>query len=81
MSTPKGWTLQECKDLCVFAGDMKLPSRIQEAMQMQVEADRRKRATILESEGLFPSPHSHICHILAYWPLTELSFDTACVGV
>ncbi|KAK2181231.1 hypothetical protein NP493_405g02006 [Ridgeia piscesae] len=32
--------------------DMKLPSRIQEAMQMQVEADRRKRATILESEGV-----------------------------
>ena len=45
------------------AGDMKLPSRIQEAMQMQVEADRRKRATILESEGLFPSPHSHVCRI------------------
>lgn len=32
--------------------DMQLPSRIQEAMQMQVEADRRKRATILESEGM-----------------------------
>ncbi|XP_039278170.1 stomatin-like protein 2, mitochondrial [Nilaparvata lugens] len=32
--------------------DIKLPSRIQEAMQMQVEAERRKRATILESEGV-----------------------------
>ncbi len=31
--------------------DMKMPQKIQEAMQMQVEAERRKRATILESEG------------------------------
>lgn len=31
--------------------DIKLPSRIQEAMQLQVEAERRKRAQILESEG------------------------------
>lgn len=33
-------------------GDVKLPSRVQEAMQMQVEAERKKRATILESEGI-----------------------------
>ena len=33
------------------SGDIKLPSRIQEAMQMQVEAERKKRAAILESEG------------------------------
>jgi len=32
-------------------GDMRLPSRVQEAMQMQVEAERKKRAAILESEG------------------------------
>lgn len=32
--------------------DMKLPSRVQEAMQMQVEAERKKRAAILESEGI-----------------------------
>ncbi|KAL7644620.1 UNVERIFIED_CONTAM: hypothetical protein RMT77_004160 [Armadillidium vulgare] len=32
--------------------DMKLPQRIQDAMQMQVEAERQKRATILESEGV-----------------------------
>lgn len=32
--------------------DIKLPSKIQDAMQMMVEAERRKRATILESEGL-----------------------------
>lgn len=32
--------------------DIKLPSRVQEAMQMQVEAERKKRATILESEGV-----------------------------
>ncbi len=28
-----------------------MPAKIQEAMQMQVEAERRKRASILESEG------------------------------
>jgi len=32
--------------------DIKLPERIQEAMQMQVEAERKKRALVLESEGL-----------------------------
>jgi len=31
--------------------DMKMPPKIQEAMQMQVEAERKKRAAILESEG------------------------------
>ena len=29
-----------------------MPARVQEAMQMQVEAERRKRAAILESEGI-----------------------------
>lgn len=32
--------------------DIKLPSRVMEAMQMQVEAERKKRATVLESEGV-----------------------------
>lgn len=32
--------------------DIKLPGRVHEAMQMQVEAERRKRAAILESEGV-----------------------------
>ncbi|KAI5710501.1 hypothetical protein M8J76_007380 [Diaphorina citri] len=32
--------------------DIKLPSRVNEAMQMQVEAERKKRAAILESEGI-----------------------------
>ncbi|CAB3359601.1 Hypothetical predicted protein [Cloeon dipterum] len=32
--------------------DIILPARVKEAMQMQVEAERRKRATILESEGV-----------------------------
>jgi len=32
--------------------DIKLPERIQEAMQMQVEAERKKRAAVLESEGI-----------------------------
>lgn len=29
-----------------------MPARVQEAMQMQVEAERKKRAAILESEGV-----------------------------
>ncbi|RWS25582.1 hypothetical protein B4U80_09358 [Leptotrombidium deliense] len=32
--------------------DIKLPERVQEAMQMQVEAERKKRARVLESEGV-----------------------------
>lgn len=32
--------------------DIKLPLRVQDAMQMQVEAERKKRAAILESEGV-----------------------------
>lgn len=31
--------------------DIRLPTRVHEAMQMQVEAERKKRAAILESEG------------------------------
>lgn len=31
--------------------DIRLPPRVKEAMQMQVEAERKKRAAILESEG------------------------------
>ncbi|KAK4328393.1 hypothetical protein Pmani_001218 [Petrolisthes manimaculis] len=32
--------------------DIRLPQRVQDAMQMQVEAERKKRAAILESEGV-----------------------------
>ena len=32
--------------------DIRMPPRVQEAMQMQVEAERKKRAAILESEGI-----------------------------
>lgn len=32
--------------------DMRLAPRVQEAMQMQVEAERKKRAAVLESEGV-----------------------------
>lgn len=35
-----------------MSGDIKLPVRVQEAMQMQVEAERKKRASVLESEGV-----------------------------
>ena len=38
--------------LLLILGDIKLPPRVQEAMQMQVEAERKKRAAILESEGI-----------------------------
>ncbi|XP_065649563.1 stomatin-like protein 2, mitochondrial [Hydra vulgaris] len=31
--------------------DIQLPEKVRESMQMQVEAERRKRATVLESEG------------------------------
>lgn len=31
--------------------DIQVPKRVQEAMQMQVEAERKKRAAVLESEG------------------------------
>lgn len=34
-----------------YSGDIQLPPRVQEAMQMQVEAERKKRAAVLESEG------------------------------
>lgn len=32
--------------------DIRLPNRVHEAMQMQVEAERKKRAAVLESEGI-----------------------------
>lgn len=35
----------------LVTGDIRLPPRVQEAMQMQVEAERKKRAAVLESEG------------------------------
>jgi len=38
--------------LLIYIGDIKLPNRVQEAMQMQVEAERKKRAAILDSEGI-----------------------------
>ena len=45
--------LTHCVLLFVFlAGNIKLPARVQEAMQMQVEAERKKRAKVLESEGM-----------------------------
>jgi regulator of protease activity HflC (stomatin/prohibitin superfamily) len=38
--------------ICLSLGDIKLPSRVQEAMQEQLVAERRKRAAILKSEGV-----------------------------
>lgn len=35
----------------LVTGDIRLPQRVQEAMQMQVEAERKKRAAVLDSEG------------------------------
>ena len=39
-------------DCLFYTGDIHTPHRVQEAMQMQVEAERKKRATVLESEGM-----------------------------
>uniref|UniRef100_A0A915EEV5 Band 7 domain-containing protein n=1 Tax=Ditylenchus dipsaci TaxID=166011 RepID=A0A915EEV5_9BILA len=39
----------------VFLGTVTMPEEIQKAMRMQVEADRKKRAAILESEGICQS--------------------------
>ena len=49
--------------------DIQLPTRVKEAMQMQVEAERKKRANILESEGKPPpypllTPCFHISLLL-----------------
>ena len=46
------YQIARCYGDALLLGDMKLPPRIQEAMQMQVEAERKKRATVLESEGV-----------------------------
>lgn len=49
-----------------LVGDMRLPTRIQEAMQTQVEAERKKRAAVLESEGQWMLNYfvydEHLCH-------------------
>jgi len=34
-----------------ISGNIELPVPVKEAMQMQVEAERRKRANVIESEG------------------------------
>lgn len=39
------------QNLYVFSGNIELPLAVKEAMQMQVEAERKKRAAVLESEG------------------------------
>lgn len=48
---------------CPSAGDIRLPPRVQDAMQMQVEAERRKRAAILESEGMREAEVSFYTHL------------------
>ena len=53
--TPVGYSYSDSFGVFLSAyltiGDIQLPAKIKDAMQMQVEADRRKRAAILESEG------------------------------
>lgn len=34
------------------SGDIGMPEKVREAMQLQVEAERKKRASVLESEGV-----------------------------
>lgn len=56
--------------------DIKLPSRVFDAMQMQVEAERKKRATILESEGFIMYIIFKIFHILYYvLPIFDMKFS------
>ena len=38
--------------VCVFLGDVQLSDKVVDAMQMQVSAERKKRARVLESEGM-----------------------------
>merc|ERR1719166_226796 len=47
-SASEAWGIQSMR---YEIRDIRLPERIQEAMQMQVEAERKKRAAILTSEG------------------------------
>ena len=42
---------------------MRLPTRVQEAMQMQVEAERKKRAAILQSEGIHSFLEKDCCYL------------------
>lgn len=39
------------KQVLTISVNVQVPKRVQEAMQMQVEAERKKRAAVLESEG------------------------------
>jgi len=48
-SASEAWGIQ-CKRYEIR--DIRMPPRVQEAMQMQVEAERKKRAAVLESEGI-----------------------------
>ena len=50
--------------------DIKLPERIQLAMQMQVEAERKKRAAILESEGVKVCAVNITILLALAWPAT-----------
>lgn len=43
-------------NMLLLLGNITTPKRVQEAMQMQVEAERKKRAAVLESEGQLISP-------------------------
>merc|ERR1719186_446766 len=47
------WACENWGILCIRyeVRDIRMPPRVQEAMQMQVEAERKKRAAVLESEG------------------------------
>ena len=49
-----------CFVLCGWTGDINLPNKVKEAMQVQVEAERMKRARVLESEG------KTICQLCVY---------------
>ena len=48
----------------LLAGNIDLPKAVRDAMQMQVEAERKKRASILESEGKFSNIQNKYCKVV-----------------
>ncbi len=51
----------------MLTGDIRLPDRVQLAMQMQVEAERKKRAAVLESEGKLIDSAIVVPRVMLVW--------------
>jgi len=67
---------------CLSAGDISPPRGVKAAMEMQAEAERKKRAQILESEGNqfdIPTHQMSKDDITLYHP--EISFKTHVIQI